>query len=103
MFSEIDNSNFKKYVNSLDEEEFKVIELGKKAKDKVTGFEGIIIGRIEYLFGCNQYGLTPPAKDGKTNDTQWFDEGRIEVIGNGVSPKSVKVEKNGGVNRDCPR
>lgn len=76
--------------------------LGKKAKDKITGFEGIVIGKASYLFGCAQYGLTPEAKDGKIESTQWFDEGRIEIIGEGVSPESVKVDANGGPNRDCP-
>ena len=80
-----------------------MIELGQKAKDKVTGFEGILIGRIEYLFGCNQYGIAPEAKDGKVNDTNWFDEGRIEITGPGVTAEEVKAEKPGGVNRDCPR
>ena len=78
--------------------------LGKEAKDKITGFEGIIIGKINYLFGCAQYGIAPRVKeDGKVNDTNWFDEGRIEIIGNGIAPEEVKVEKNGGVNRDCLR
>ena len=77
--------------------------LGKEAKDKITGFEGIIIGKINYLFGCAQYGIAPKSKDGKVNDTNWFDEGRVEIIGNGIAPEEVKVEKNGGVNRDCPR
>lgn len=77
--------------------------LGKKAKDKVTGFEGIIVGRIEYLFGCNQYGIAPEAKDGKVNETNWFDEGRIEVLGPGVTAEEVQTERPGGVNRDCPR
>ena len=77
--------------------------LGKEAKDKITGFEGIIIGKINYLFGCAQYGIAPKSKDGKVKDTNWFDEGRVEIIGNGIAPEEVKVEKNGGVNRDCPR
>lgn len=80
-----------------------MIELGQKACDKVTGFEGIIIGRIEYLFGCNQYGIVPPAKDGKVGETQWFDEGRVQVTGSGVLPEEVSVEKPGGLNRDCPK
>ena len=29
--------------------------LGKKAKDKVTGFEGIITAKVIYLYGCAQY------------------------------------------------
>lgn len=36
-------------------------KLGLKAKDKITGFEGIITARCEYLTGCNQYCLTPQA------------------------------------------
>jgi hypothetical protein len=80
-----------------------MIKLGQKAKDKITGFEGIITGKIQYLFGCDQYGLAPEAKDGKINDTQWFDEGRIEITGQGVLPEEVTVEKPGGLNRDCPR
>lgn len=79
-------------------------ELGMKARDKVTGFEGIITGRIEYLFGCNQYGLTPKIRDdGKPEDTHFFDEGRVEILGPGVSPEEVQVEKAGGINRDAPR
>ena len=80
--------------------------LGKKGKDKITGFEGIIISKIEYLFGCAQYGLAPQVYDvalNKRGETEYFDEGRIEIIDAGVNPKSVKVKKNGGVNRDAPR
>lgn len=80
-----------------------MIKLGKKAKDKVTGFTGIIIGRIEYLFGCNQYGLAPEASEGVVKDTNWFDEGRIEVIGQGIAPEEVTTAKPGGINRDCPK
>lgn len=49
----------------------------------MTGFEGIIIGKCIYLFGCTQYELAPEEKDGKVSDTLWFDDGRIEVIGEG--------------------
>lgn len=78
-------------------------KLGKKAKDKITGFKGIVIGKINYLFGCDQYGIAPEAKDGKTNGTCWFDEGRIEIIGKGVSIEEVRGKKPGGLNRDVPR
>jgi len=78
--------------------------LGKEARDKVTGFKGIIIGKITYLFGCDQYGLAPKVnKDGNTGNTQWFDIGRIEITGKGVEPVSVKADKPGGFNRDAPR
>jgi len=81
--------------------------LGKKAKDKITGFEGIIIGKATYLFGCDQYGLAPQIFDkakGELKASQWFDEGRIEIIGDGVEPSSVKVDKNGADrNFDSPK
>ena len=81
-----------------------MIELGLKAKDKVTGFTGIITGKVSYLYGCDQYGLTPEVrKDGKITDTQWFDEGRIQIIGKGISASSVKADKPGGPNRDAPK
>lgn len=80
-----------------------MIKLGQKGRDKVTGFEGIITAKVDYLYGCTQYGLIPEAKDGKVQLTEFFDEGRIEVMGNGILPEEVKGTKNGGINRDCPR
>lgn len=80
-----------------------MIELGQKAKDKITGFEGILTGRAQYLYGCDQYVITPPAIEGKCGNGEWFDEGRIEITGAGVAPASVQVAKPGGPNRDCPR
>jgi len=79
--------------------------LGKKAQDKITGFKGIIIGKITYLTGCDQYGICPPVgKDGKPGDTNWFDVKRVKILGEGIKPETVKDKKDpGGVNRDCPR
>lgn len=77
--------------------------LGKAARDKVTGFEGIITGRAEYLYGCAQYCIVPSAVDGKLGEGHWFDEGRIEVLGPGIAPADVSAEKPGGPNRDAPR
>lgn len=56
------------------------INLGDKARDKVTGFEGICIVRSEYVSGCTRVGLQPAAgKDGKIPDAQHFDEPMLEV------------------------
>lgn len=81
-------------------------ELGKQARDKITGFKGIIVGRSEFIFGCNRYGLSPKVgKDGRYMESEWFDEGRIVIIGKGVSPETVKVKKPGADGRksDDPR
>lgn len=78
--------------------------LGAKAKDKITGFEGIITGRGDYLTGCNTYGLKPTKvdKDGKVPETEWFDEGCIKITGKGITAKSVMSSKNGGPLSDSP-
>lgn len=55
--------------------------LGSKAKDKLTGFTGVIGARSQHITGCDTYGLCPEVdKDGKTRDWGWFDEGRIEML-----------------------
>lgn len=80
-----------------------MIKLGQEAKDKITGLQGILIGRCQYLTGCDQYGIVPPAKDGKVSEAAWFDEGRIEIIGKGITAKEVKSKDNGGPNIDSPK
>jgi len=81
-----------------------MIQLGNKCKDKVTGYEGIAIGRAEYLTGCIQYGIVREASSGgKVPAAEWFDEGRLEITGNGVLDVDVAGPTNGGPNRDAPR
>jgi hypothetical protein len=80
-----------------------VFELGKKAKDKITGFEGIITGHADYLYGCDQYLISAEAKDGNSEpQSYWFDEGRIKITGDGILPSEVQVEENGGPNMNAP-
>jgi cyanophycinase-like exopeptidase len=79
-----------------------MIELGKAGRDKVTGFEGIITARAQYLTGCDQYNLVPPVKDGKLDNAQWFDEGRIEIVGIGISAGDVAGPRPGGPQREAP-
>jgi hypothetical protein len=69
--------------------------LGKLARDKVTGFEGVITILGIHLYGCNTYTLTPKAKDGKLEDNRTFDMGRIEIIGECVKPAEVQGSKPG--------
>ncbi len=70
--------------------------LGKKGRDKITGFEGVITAKIFYLYGCAQYAIVPKAAKDKVHGGQWFDEGRIEIIGKGVDRKAVTSKKKGG-------
>lgn len=55
--------------------------LGKKGKDRVTGFTGIVTTVAFDLYGCIQVVLTPAAldKDGIPVASNWFDIGRVEI------------------------
>ncbi len=62
------------------------IELGDLAKDEVTGFEGIVTCRSEWLAGCVRISLQPretyKAKDGDTKaaESGCFDEGNLVLV-----------------------
>lgn len=86
------------------------IELGVEAKDKVTGFSGIVTARATYLTGCDQYVLSPVVgEDGKVPEAHWFDENRLEVTGPGVveamkpNEIAVKKEETTGVKKGGPQ
>ena len=55
-------------------------DLGKRARDKVTGFEGIITGEAVYLSGHKSYEITLDSLvDGKIVENQ-VNENRVEII-----------------------
>jgi hypothetical protein len=59
----------------------KMIKLGTKVRDKITGFEGIATSRTEFLYGCIRIGVTPKMdKDGRLGDVQHFDEPQLEEL-----------------------
>ncbi len=85
------------------------IKLGDKVKDKITGFEGIVIARIEYLNGCIQYGVKARVKEAALKEAEYIDEGQIERLGPGINkpePKPTKEKeprKTGGFQPDAPK
>lgn len=61
--------------------------LGLKARDKVTGFTGVITTCGFDLFGCITVILSPPADaEGKLADGRWFDINRLDVTDERVMP-----------------
>lgn len=81
------------------------VALGVKAKDKITGYEGIVVTQLICLFGCSQWGISGTAfsKEGKRPDTEYFDEGRVEKTGEGITAAEVAGEKPGAdFNSDAP-
>jgi len=55
--------------------------LGLEAKDKVTGFQGVVETLSFDLYGCIQVVLKPKAdKEGKNMDGRWHDISRLEIL-----------------------
>ena len=69
-----------------------MIKLGDIARDRITGFEGIVIATTEWLYGCRRLTLQPQhLADGKMIDTVTFDEPQCILIHEGGAPLEVKT------------
>lgn len=55
--------------------------LGKKVRDKITGFSGTCTSYVQYITGCDQAVVQPSAdKDNKYIEGRYFDINRIEIM-----------------------
>lgn len=92
----------------------KSIKLGKKVKDKVTGYIGILVSRCVYLNGCVQYCVQPKHESGiKLQEGAWIDESQLIVIDDGIWKEKKKPQlkqkaaasfkKPGGGIRNIPK
>ncbi len=88
-----------------------MIELGQKVKDRITGYEGIAIARLEYINGCIQYCVKPNKLDekGKIIEGEYIDVGQLEIVGDGISlsakdwgAPNINEKVNGGIMSDKP-
>jgi hypothetical protein len=62
---------FKKHINLL----------GLRCEDKITGLAGVVTSVCYDLYGCVQAVINPGLdKDGKPQETYWFDVARLEII-----------------------
>lgn len=67
-------------------------------KDRVTGFIGTVTGHADYITGCDQYLVQPPAKDGKWEEGRWFDHARLDITqvdGKEFATEDLLAEENG--------
>lgn len=80
-------------------------EMGLPARDTITGFQGVITSRTQFINGCNRYGIEPKMdKDGKLPEVHAFDEARIELIeGKVFKDERVAGDPPGGPRTLAPR
>ncbi len=81
----------------------KRIELGDTAKDSITGFEGVVIARTEWLTNCVRMTLQPKGlkAEGTPIDCCAFDEPSLVLVKK-RNPPAPKV-KVGGPMPSVPR
>ena len=76
------------------------IKLGDRVKDRITGFEGTVTARIEYLYGCIQFRVQPDvAENGAQLKADWIDEDQLKIVKPSGAPKR---SGSGGGFRDHP-
>lgn len=83
-----------------------MINLGDKARDSVSGFEGTVIARTEWLYGCVRYALQPnKLKDGLPIEERWFDQAALQLVQETEQPvaKVAGGRVVGGPQRDPKR
>lgn len=75
-------------------------KLGLRATDKISGFEGVITARVQYLTGCDRYYVQPKAKDGAFIEGAYFDEAQLTTFESVIKENDVQGEKKGACSPD---
>lgn len=58
-----------------------MVKLGQTVKDTITGFEGVVTARCEYIVGPVRIEVSPV--NHATKVPEWFDEARVEIVAEG--------------------
>lgn len=74
------------------------MELGMKVKDMVSGFQGIITGKVYWLNGCERVLISPDTvkQDGGIMEGEWFDVQQVSVIEPDTHVRRACYKKTGG-------
>ncbi|MFH0821261.1 MAG: hypothetical protein V2B18_00790 [Pseudomonadota bacterium] len=79
-------------------------ELGQTVKDKITGYTGVVMARIEYFTGCLHYGIQPKkvTKDGRVPEWEYIDQSRLVLV-EGKGPFVDRRERRSGPFQNPPQ
>ena len=59
----------------------KIIPFGSLVQDKITGFQGFVVSRVEHMHKCIRYGVQPPVdKDKQLPEPHFIDGPDLETI-----------------------
>lgn len=59
-----------------------MIQLGDRVRDEVSGFEGVVLAKLESLHEAPSCRVHPSelSRDGKIIDSVWFEDTRLKVL-----------------------
>lgn len=57
--------------------------LGKKVRDKITGFSGVVTTVADHLTGCERAWVEGPCDDKGKSEQCWIDTSRLDVMPDG--------------------
>ena len=76
-----------------------MIKLGNRVKDSITGYEGTVVGRTEWMYGYTRIGVQSQIpKDSKVLEPKWFDEQLLHLI----KDSKIKVSKDSAAKTGGP-
>lgn len=84
------------------------IKLGMEVQDTISGLKGICTCVSNWLYGCSRIGIQPQGldKDGRKQETEFFDEAGVKIIGPGLREEAKTpaptTHRTGGPNREHP-
>ncbi len=80
-----------------------MIPLGAVAKDTITGFEGVVTGRTEWLNGCVRLYLQPQElHEGQPSKERTFDEPQVVRVQSHYVPDAADTELEGWTSGGTP-
>ena len=81
----------------------KKMRCGQSVLDTLSGLEGVVVARTEWLYGCVRLAVQPSgSKDGKPYEPFWVDEPQVTVV---KAAKKVPVKSTSSIRygpRDAP-
>ncbi len=87
-----------------------MFNLGDRVKDRISGLKGIVIGRTQWLFGCERITVQPETeKDNKPAESFCIDAAQAELVAAAVivgADTSLRVEpeqRRAGPREDATR
>lgn len=79
------------------------IQLGQRVRDTVSGFEGVVVCRAEWLNGCIRFSVQARVdKDGKLPELQWIDEPQCEALEDPPATNPIRQPQRMGGPRNDP-